>query len=324
MIKRWPSWVNDSEFNMLGVVRSIDSLVSWAFSPAFSLGWGVLAKNPRIPVIHQAQASSPQSGKWPVVVFSHGMGCNRYAYSKICYDLCSEGVIVASVEHRDGSACHSRYRLDGETKEIPHLLLKPSEDEYTIRNKQVKQRATEVSRALDILIKLNEGLSPDNIIEQEAGYSFEHFKGQLAVEEPYVMGHSFGGATTILAAGQDSRFKGAVAIDPWMFPVGEQEFIVRIPVLMLNTEHFLHKSNVEKVREVCTDLNARVLDGAVHLVHTDAPLLFENDLLKSGLGMKCSRNTEEVLAENHSIIWDWISRSLQGMHIEKRSDWGLI
>lgn len=31
---------------------------------------------------------------------------------------------------------------------------------------------------------------------------------------------------------------------------------------------------------MCDDLQGRVLDGAVHLVHTDAPLLFENDLIK--------------------------------------------
>ena len=37
---------------------------------------------------------------------------------------------------------------------------------------------------------------------------------------------------------------------------------------------------VSKVREVCEDLSARVLEGAVHLVHTDAPLLFDNDLIK--------------------------------------------
>jgi platelet-activating factor acetylhydrolase len=325
MIKRWPSWVNDSEFTMLGVVRSLESIISWAFTPVFSMGWGILAKNPRIPVIHQAQPSSSTAGeKWPVVVFSHGMGCNRYAYSKVCYDLCSEGVVVASVEHRDGSACHSIYVSGGENVPIPHLNLAPGEDEYTVRNLQVQQRAGEVSRALDILVKLNEGLSPDNILQQGAGYSFDHFKGQLEIDEPYVIGHSFGGSTTLLAAAQDPRFQGAVAIDPWMFPVSEQRFAVTKPVLMLNTELFLHKNNVDKVREVCGDLNARVLDGAVHMVHTDAPLLFENDLLKSGLGMACSRGTEEVLAENHSILWDWISRSLQGFKIEKRADWGLL
>ncbi len=55
-----------------------------AFAPVFSLGWSVLADNLRIPTVHQAQlAPAPGAGAWPIVVFSHGMGCNRFAYSKV-------------------------------------------------------------------------------------------------------------------------------------------------------------------------------------------------------------------------------------------------
>ena len=49
---------------------------------------------------------------------------------------------------------------------------------------------------------------------------------------------------------------------------------------MINTEFFEHKNNVSKVHEVCTDLDTRVIEGAVHLVHTDAPLLFTSRLVK--------------------------------------------
>ncbi len=39
-----------------------------------------------ISSIHQAQlAPAPGAGAWPIVVFSHGMGCNRFAYSKVQY-----------------------------------------------------------------------------------------------------------------------------------------------------------------------------------------------------------------------------------------------
>jgi hypothetical protein len=39
----------------------------------------------QIPIFrHQAQlAPAPGAGAWPIVVFSHGMGCNRFAYSKV-------------------------------------------------------------------------------------------------------------------------------------------------------------------------------------------------------------------------------------------------
>ena len=49
----------------------------------------------------------------PVVVFSHGVGCNRCLYSFISSDLASHGYIVAALEHRDQSACASLHRVPG-------------------------------------------------------------------------------------------------------------------------------------------------------------------------------------------------------------------
>jgi len=312
MVQRWPSWVNNTEFNLLGVIQGVNNLAGWAFKPLFSLGWGLLANHPRIPVIHQAQLANPKQGKaWPVVVFSHGMGCNRYAYSKVCYDLSSEGCVVAAVEHRDGSACHSSYFKDGQLTKIPHVALSSTEDEYAARNKQVNRRAEELSRALDLVNSLNEGVAPVNQLPAEAGHSLKAFSGMLDVRQAYLVGHSFGGSSVLLAASKDDRFKGTVAIDPWMFPVSEENFSVTKPVLMINTELFINDENLNKVKSVCRELSASVLEGAVHLVHTDAPLLFDNDLIKSGLGMACSRSTEQVLLENHTTITAWLNKKLQ-------------
>lgn len=38
--------------------------------------------------------------RFPFVIYSHGLGANRTAYSTICCDLASHGFIVAAVEHR--------------------------------------------------------------------------------------------------------------------------------------------------------------------------------------------------------------------------------
>ncbi|XP_076349771.1 platelet-activating factor acetylhydrolase 2, cytoplasmic-like [Tachypleus tridentatus] len=54
-------------------------------------------------------APMTESHKFPVVVFSHGLGCFRSSYSTICLELASNGYIVAAVEHRDYSACLSSY-----------------------------------------------------------------------------------------------------------------------------------------------------------------------------------------------------------------------
>ena len=70
---------------------------------------------------------------------------------------------------------------------------------------QVKQRADDVSKALDILTLLNEGNQIRNMLESR--YDFEQFKGRLDVTTAAVMGHSFGGGTTVQTLSEDSRFK---------------------------------------------------------------------------------------------------------------------
>lgn len=322
-IHHWPSWAHDSGYGLMEVGKFIEKFVSWGFNPIFSIGWNFMCKNTKIPVVHQAQPIAPPSGKWPVVVFSHGMGCNRYAYSKICYDLCSEGYIVASVDHRDGSACHSKFFNHGQMEQIVHLQIEPTDCEETIRRKQILQRAQEAEGCIKLLQNLNNGIEPVNILNTEQGHSLCNFAGRLDMAKIYMMGHSFGGCTALLTASRNELIKGVICMDPWMFPVSKLKFSVNQPVLLIHNETFAHEKNIEKIQEVCSDVNAKVLDGGVHLVHTDAPLLMENDLYKSGLGMLCSRDTVEVLEENHKYIKSWIFSSLNGEVIEKTQNWGL-
>jgi len=322
-IHHWPSWANKSEFKLYDFSKVLEKFGSLSFQSVFSVLWQFMCKNLKIPTLHQAQPASPPSGKWPVVIFSHGLGCNRYAYSKICYDLCSEGYVVASVEHRDGSACHSTYFSDQRMHQIVHMQVEKEMNEYTERNNQANHRREEVNRTLHMILRLNEGIKLDNVLENEQGYDLSDFTGKLDTEEIYLMGHSFGGCTALFTASQHKLFKGIICMDPWMFPVSKEKFSVNTPVLLISTESFARKENIQKVQEVCADLNSKLLRGAVHLVHTDAPLLMVNDYFASGLGMLCTRKTEEVLQENHLHISSWISSISKGEDIEKTSDWGV-
>ena len=99
MAYNWPSWVNNSEYLLLPPVTKI--LNQRAFTNVFNLGWKSLGKSLTIPICHGAPLEEPPNEHgWPVVVFSHGMGCNRFVMSQLCYQLASHGVVVAAVEHR--------------------------------------------------------------------------------------------------------------------------------------------------------------------------------------------------------------------------------
>ncbi|KDD71210.1 hypothetical protein H632_c5548p0, partial [Helicosporidium sp. ATCC 50920] len=44
----------------------------------------------------------------PIVFFSHGLGGFRSLYSFLCSEIASQGFIVCSVEHTDGTAAAAR------------------------------------------------------------------------------------------------------------------------------------------------------------------------------------------------------------------------
>ena len=75
---------------------------------------------------------------------------------------------------------------------------------------QVQQRASEVGKALDLLQLLNEGGEVTNMMGER--FDWGQFRGRLQLDTAAVMGHSFGGATTVHTLLADRRFKYAACM----------------------------------------------------------------------------------------------------------------
>ncbi|KAG2460487.1 PAFA2 acetylhydrolase, partial [Polypterus senegalus] len=148
---------------------------------------------------------------------------SRTVYAAVCLEMASHGFLVAAVEHRDCSASITYHykeasSLSTEEPVLPNCYLqeewinyrkiKQEEKEFKVRNLQLHQRANECVRALNLVNKINDGRSIVNVMKSD--FDIESLKNRVDMEKVGVIGHSFGGATSLLALLKDDRFRGTV------------------------------------------------------------------------------------------------------------------
>lgn len=77
---------------------------------------------PSAPLLRPTSSSGNEENKYPLVLFSPGVGTSRLMYSAICSEIASRGYVVAALEHRDGTSPASTVLLpNGETRTISWL-----------------------------------------------------------------------------------------------------------------------------------------------------------------------------------------------------------
>ncbi|KAH8908435.1 platelet-activating factor acetylhydrolase [Coniochaeta sp. PMI_546] len=171
-----------------------------------------------IPVHKNASLESPPSdipsGRWPTMVFDHGLGGSRNAYSHFAGSLASHGVVVICPEHRDGSAVLSlirdpknqdRYFRRNTQQAVPYVRIGHTQtpEVWRARDKQIRIRCWELGLFMEALVGLDTGIS--HIIESNMNgttpvSALQQFKGKLDIHEPGKIifgGHSFGAATMV-------------------------------------------------------------------------------------------------------------------------------
>ncbi|XP_075194927.1 platelet-activating factor acetylhydrolase isoform X1 [Anomaloglossus baeobatrachus] len=228
--------------------------------------------------------------KYPLVIFSHGLGAFRTLYSAICIGLASQGFVVAAVEHRDESASATFYfrecsSADGfQEDEVREPLeevwlyrrpLKPGEDEFPLRHEQVQKRADECLRALDLMLDINSGKPVTNVLP--SNFNWMLLKDSIDVQKVAAAGHSFGAATAIKALGRDTRLRCAVALDAWMLPLRDEIFsTIHQPVLFVNSEKFQWVDNIllmKKLDSTSVERKMITIKGSVHQSFPDFTFL---------------------------------------------------
>lgn len=143
------------------------------------------------------------------MIFSHGLGGSRNAYSYICGSLASYGIIVIAPDHRDMSSPISFIRAtkttEASTRGYTKVSHAPSPEVYQTRDSQLKIRLWEVAGIHDAIVRMDLGTCPDNLDPNTEAKGkrtevLDMFKGMMDLHRPGSIiwaGHSFGAATMV-------------------------------------------------------------------------------------------------------------------------------
>ncbi|XP_026531807.1 platelet-activating factor acetylhydrolase 2, cytoplasmic [Notechis scutatus] len=270
-----PSWIPRYEYYS-GLADYMNLNRKW-FAPLLSVTFGSC----KIPVSWDAPFR-PCSHKYPLIIFSHGLGAFRTAYSAICIEMASRGFLVMALEHRDRSASATYFcKLDPEAPDLheapiheewlTYRRVPTDQKEFPFRNPQLHQRANECKRAYRLMQSINSGKVVANLLRTD--FDLSVLKDNVDLTKAVVMGHSFGGATAVLALVKEAQFKCAVALDAWMFPLENSVYPkVTKPVLFINTESFQTAESVAKMKKInATSSESKIITilGTIHQSHTD-------------------------------------------------------
>ena len=192
-----------------------------------SEGFGIpkyLMKNLRNINGNSWSEAQPVNEKFPVIIFSHGIGGLKTQNTTQMEEMASHGYVVFSCDHAydAGVSIFPGDRIIFGKTNIPDNLTK--EEKWNMRRAQLDYRAADIQFLLDEMDREN--------------FLSVALKNSLDLEHIGVFGHSFGGGTSVVVASVDERIDACFGLDAWFLP---------IPSYVLNSDlnkPFIHLGQV--------------------------------------------------------------------------------
>ena len=218
--------------------------------------------------------------RWPVIIFSHGLGMVSALYSTILENLASHGYFVVGV---DSPFFSSALRL-------PEGTITKNESQ---RQREGAREEEAVVQAQDLIFVLNELFQLDK--HDPEG----HFNGRFDLRHVGVFGHSRGGFAAPHACWLDRRFAACLNLDGYPLTPAVMKNGIRQPYMHIEeiapwepppTDEELEKAKqtrAQAIQEAQTAKDEReetfgrmssgvflvVVNGAKHMSFSDAPLI---------------------------------------------------
>ncbi|MEU3415372.1 hypothetical protein ABZ760_29640 [Streptomyces sp. NPDC006658] len=202
------------------------------------------------------------SGRFPVVLFSPGLGGVRTQNTAWAEELASHGYVVAALDHPYDSA--AVVLADGRTITAKVTSTGDPDKDEKLGIGWTAVRAADLSFVLTQLGRLDRGETADPLT------------GRLDTGRAAVTGHSIGGGSAVQAARQDRRFDAVIDLDGYPYdptsrPLHQPTLALTQAITPDTDPRYIPR--LTKVLKHNTATSYRLtVPGAAHLTFMDAPL----------------------------------------------------
>lgn len=139
--------------------------------------------------------------KFPVLVFSPGLGASPFSYAAIIENLVSRGYVVAAINHAYDS---------GDFKFSGGEIVRQANEKW---DRKISKDWTEDQRRQFFDERRIEWAKDFSFVLGQLEKLEKPFKNKLDLQNVGAFGHSFGGQATSIACASDARFKACANLD---------------------------------------------------------------------------------------------------------------
>lgn len=246
-------------------------------------------------------SDATKSKKFPVVLFSHGLGGSIEMYTELCRQVASNGLIVVAMEHEDGSACFA------ETEEGKRIVYdKPANDIASASGSSTspasfngnEETSPVLSSERDTVINFRKPFVAHRVKETiqamqyvQGGWKTETGGRNAERDDLFIqvlesidvnkgialLGHSFGGASLAQTAMELQRQKhhdllnqinSLSMLDPWVYALDRQSVRKGVPPSIPSISIMSEEWSRKPEGQVVLEYHASKLDVKENQIHS--------------------------------------------------------
>lgn len=290
--------------------RSVLSVLRFAQIPMASLFAWPLSYIASLPLPAQATGPVlPTEPKFPVMLFTHGLGGGIGNYSSFCIDMASHGWIVFAIEHADGSSFEALVHNnctnnddDDNNNDSHHPQAEQTQQQYSFipylradvkmpiaqfRAPQLDKRCNELATLFSLLSDSKNESNPTDAfipLRDSSPVPYNLFD-RMDLTRTVIAGHSFGAATAIMYSSRmETPPMALICMDAWLLPLkgrlGESPIPKGTNVVFIDMADSKMTGSLELRKHICkqgkhddaTILDAIAVVDGLHNNSSDFPL----------------------------------------------------